>query len=203
MHEQGSLEWKLERLGKVTGSRVDEVRYTKGMTQTADSYMYELMAETLTGIPGDEIRSHILEWGKKHEPSARSQYNFIAGGHVQQVGFVKHPTIYKFGSSPDALVGDDGVLEIKCPYTTKVHLRTFYTKTVPKEYYWQVVAHLSVTGRDWCDFVSFDPRCPPECDTAIIRVERDEVEIEDLEDSVRRFVEQMEIRLKKIRGEMK
>ena len=85
------------------------------------------------------------------------------------------------GGTPDALVGEFGCLEVKCPYTPAVHINTLLNRTVPREYLWQVHGHILVTGRDWCDFVSFDPRLEHEQDQlCVIHVERDQKMIDSL-----------------------
>ena len=96
-------------------------------------------------------------WGTEHEADARTVYEFETGNVVQEVGYIAHP-VFKFsGASPDGLVGDDGMVEIKCP-NTATHIETLLSQTVPKRYYTQMQWQLGCTGRKWCDFVSYDPR---------------------------------------------
>lgn len=198
---QGSDEWKAARLGKITGSRFADVLSGKrgGRSKAADDYMMELIGEILTGVGADEINSRATNWGNMHEPNARMWYICESGETLLETGVIHHPEVEGVACSPDALVGDDGILEIKCPYTTRVHLNTLMTGRVPSEYEPQVHGNLWVTGRKWCDFVSYDPRFK---DTSLcqvrIRVERDESYIESIAESVVRFREQLEIRLAKI-----
>lgn len=200
--EQGSPEWQKVRLGKVTGSRFDDLMH-KGRggaaSKTTESYMVELLSEIVTGLPADEIKAKPLEWGKKHEPSARACYSMDHSGRIKQVAFIDHPTQPRCGFSPDGLIGDDGILEIKCPFTSKVHLKTILTNQVPDEYYWQVQGGLWVTGRQWCDFVSFDPRCPDGLNTWVVRAFRENSDIADLSERVQKFVDQLEIKLSRLR----
>jgi hypothetical protein len=143
-----------------------------------------------------------VEWGREHEPTARQLYQWHHGGDptLKQVGFVNHPTIEGVGGSPDCLVDDDGLLEIKCPYTVANHVKTIEeNEIVDRHYQWQCQGNLWVTGRQWLDFISFHPLMPPELQLHVIRIERDEDMIDELEHSVPRFLDQMRIRLSKIR----
>ena len=200
-HVQGSEAWKQARLGKATASRFADIM-TNGRggnpSKVAETYMLDLLSEIITGKPSDEINSKYLEWGNRHEASARSAYCWDKGVEVSQVGFVNHPTIKRCGGSPDSLVDEDGILEIKCPYNTTNHLRTLLSYEVPSEYQWQVQGNLWVTQRKWCDFISYDPRFQFGVDHVVIRVERDELLIEELEDRVVRFLQQLEVKLAKI-----
>lgn len=198
---QGSDEWRAARLGKITGSRFADVLSGKrgGRSKAADDYMMELIGEILTGVGADEINSRATNWGNMHEPNARMWYICESGETLLETGVIHHPEVEGVACSPDALVGDDGILEIKCPYTTRVHLNTLMTGRVPSEYEPQVHGNLWVTGRKWCDFVSYDPRFKDGALCQVrIRVERDESYIEEIAESVVRFREQLEIRLAKI-----
>lgn len=202
---QGTQEWRAARCGKVTSSCFGKVM-TRGRGkdaawgQTAITYMLDLIGERLTGNPSEEISSKYLEWGHTHEPTARALYTWRVGLPVTLTGFVAHPDFDDVGGSPDGLVGDDGCVEIKCPYTVRNHLETIYqNEIVDKDYQWQVQGNLWVTGRSWMDFVSFHPNLPEELQLHVIRVERDEDMIEELDDRVRRFLEMMSVREQKIR----
>ena len=198
---QGSDEWKAARLGKITGSRFADVLAGKRgkFSKAADDYMMELIGEILTGVSSDEINSRATNWGNMHEPNARMWYICESGETLEETGVIHHPEIEGVACSPDALVGDEGILEIKCPYSTRVHLRTLESRRVPAEYEPQVHGNLWVTGRQWCDFVSYDPRFKDSSLCQVrIRVERDELYIEEIAESVVRFREQLEIRLAKI-----
>jgi predicted phage-related endonuclease len=201
--KQGTEEWRRARLGKVTSSRFAEVM-TGGAGKTAHSYMLDLIGERLTGEPSEELRNKYVDWGHEHEASARAAYAWQlepGSGVVTQVGFVPHPDLPEdVGGSPDGLVGDDGLMEIKCPYTLKAHLQTLLSGEVPSEYFWQCQGNLWVTGRKWLDYVSFHPRLPEHLQLCVIRVERDEDQIEELERKVKRFVEQLHIKLDKLNG---
>jgi putative phage-type endonuclease len=208
---QGSDEWKAARCGMVTASKFADVM-TNGTcgqpSKTAQTYMLMKIGEILTGKPADEINAKQVEWGNKHEPSARSKYVWDTGVELCEVGFVKHPTLPRVGSSPDALIKDAngevvGGIEIKCPWNTSVHLRTLMSGEVPYDYEYQVQGNMACTGAKWWDFVSFDPRLEEGLDLVIIRVERDDELISDLESRLKQFVEVMEAKLKKIRARVR
>jgi predicted phage-related endonuclease len=160
----------------------------------------DLVAESVTGVVPPELNVRPILWGKRHEPAARANYGWVIGVPVVKCEFVQHPKYTLVGGSPDSFVGDDGLLEIKCPYTTKVHLNTLLTNTIPPEYRWQIQGNLWVTGRQWCDFVSYDPRCPAGVDMVVIRAERAEDEIDELEEKVVKFIEQLELKLARVKS---
>ena len=159
--EQRSSEWFSARLGKVTASRVaDIVSKTKsGYSTSRANYMAELIVERLTGKPADHYQTAAMAWGTNHEPMALSSYEEHTGGLVEEVGFVPHPSIAMSGASPDGLVKDDGLVEIKCP-NTATHIETVLGQEAPAKYLPQMQWQMACTGRDFCDFVSFDPRLP-------------------------------------------
>ena len=190
--EQGSAEWLSMRLGKVTASRVKDV-LSKGRgtspSKTAESYMMELIADVLTGEPKPFFENDAMRWGTETEPQARSMYEVNNGFvSVKEVAFVEHNN--QIGISPDGLVGDDGLLEIKCPNTT-TQLKRALSDDYSADYKAQIQMQLWVTERQWCDFVSFDPRL--DCDAGYLqqRVERDEKYIEEMKTKVYAFVEKM------------
>lgn len=203
--QQGSDAWHQARLGKCTGSKFGSVM-TKGrrkgeFSNQAMTYMLAVISERVGNCPTEEVKSKYVEWGKTHEPTARQLYQFEHGGDLSPVGFVNHPTIPNVGASPDGLVGNDGVLEIKCPYTISKHIATIEANAITdKNYQWQVQGQMWVTERQWCDFVSFHPYVPEKLQLHVVRVERDEDMIEDLEAAVTRFMEQVEVRVSNIRA---
>jgi putative phage-type endonuclease len=179
---QGSDEWKLARLGKVTASRIaDVVAKTKnGWGASRANYMAELLVERLTGIPTAGYENDAMKFGTATEPEARMEYNLhTAGPGIQQVGFVPHPTIAMAGCSPDGLIDDDGLVEIKCP-NSSTHIETLLGKCVPGKYEKQIQFQFACTGRKWCDFVSYDPRMPELMRLFIKRVDRHQPQIDHL-----------------------
>lgn len=189
---QGSPEWLAARCGKVTASRVaDVVAKTKtGWGASRANYMAELIAERLTGQPAESFTNAAMKWGTETEPLARAAYEFFRDQTVRQVGLVPHPTIPQSAASPDGLVGDDGLVEIKCP-NTATHIDTLLGQTVPGKYITQIQWQLACTERQWCDFASFDPRMPAHLSLFVKRVFRDDKAIAELEQAVTEFLTEL------------
>ncbi|MGE0295012.1 MAG: lambda exonuclease family protein [Hyphomonadaceae bacterium] len=190
--EQGSEAWKQARLGKVSASRIaDMIAKTKtGWGASRANYRAQLIAERLTGCPAESYSNAAMAWGTETEPEARTVYELLKGVTVDQVGCVIHPTITDALASPDGLVGDDGLVEIKCP-NTATHIETLLGGEVPGKYVLQMQFQMACTGRKWCDFVSFDPRMPGDMQTWISRVHRDDAMIEMIETEARAFLREV------------
>jgi putative phage-type endonuclease len=193
--EQGSDEWKAARLGKVTASRIaDVVAKTKtGWGASRANYMAELLVERLTGIPTNGYTNAAMEWGTATEPEARMEYQLRTGYAVERVGFVPHPTITMAGCSPDGLIGVDdaiGLVEFKCP-NSATHIETLLGTRVPDKYIKQIQFQLACTGRQWCDFVSYDPRLPERMRLFVKRVQRDDHQIARLEEHAQNFLAEL------------
>jgi len=122
--------------------------------------MAELIVERLTGKKGDSYQNAAMMWGTNTEPLARAAYEAHKGVLVEEVGFVPHPKIPMAGASPDGLVGSEGLVEIKCPANTATHIEMLMTGKIPLKYELQMDWQMVCTDRNWCDFVSFDPRMP-------------------------------------------
>lgn len=192
MHEQGTDEWLSERAGKVTASRIaDVMAQTKsGPGAARKDYMADLIAERLTGVPKQGFSNAAMQWGTETEPQARAMYELETGLSVVETGFVPHPSIEGTGASPDGLVGDCGLVEIKCP-NTATHIETLRGAKIDGKYIKQMHWQMICTGRDWCDFVSFDPRLPLEMQMHVRRVERDSVLSEKITAAVTQFLTEM------------
>lgn len=186
---QGSDEWLAARCGKVTASRMaDLLAKTKtGYGASRANYMAELIAERLTGQPAERFTSPAMQWGTANEGDARSAYEFHADCDVAEVGFVPHPGILMAGASPDGLVADDGLVEIKAPLTS-THIETLLTGVIQSKYIKQMMWQMACTDRLWCDFVSYDCRMPDELRLFVKRVPRDDALIEEMEREVRSFL---------------
>jgi putative phage-type endonuclease len=200
---QGSQEWLQARLGKVTASRVADVVATVksgGYGASRATYMAELIAERLTGQPAEKFTNGAMQWGTATEPEARTAYEFHANCDVQQVGFVPHPTIEMAGCSPDGLVGEDGLVEIKAP-NTSTHIETLLTGKIPEKYVKQMLFQMACCGRQWCDFASYDPRLPEEMRLFVSRVSRDQGAIDILEKEVRLFLADLDAKEKALRAQ--
>ena len=196
MMEQGTNEWFTIRIGKVTASRVaDVIAKTKtGYSATRDNYMAQLVCERLTGQKGESFSNAAMQHGTDTEPLARAAYEAFQDILVDEVGFVPHPSIIMAGASPDGLVGDDGLLEIKCP-NTATHIETLLNQSVPGKYNTQMQFQMACTGRQWCDFVSFDNRLPNELQLFVKRVPRDNEFIKQMEDEVVKFLNELDIKI--------
>ena len=193
--EQGSDEWKAARLGHVSASAVADVM-SKGKTEGSESetrkkYRLKLVAERLTGASGDSYSNASMDWGNEQEPFARMAYEASRNVLVDKTGFWLHPSIPMLGVSPDGLVGDDGLVEIKCPNTT-THLEWVFAGKVPAQHMKQIQCQLWVLDRAWCDFVSFDPRLPKRNQLFIMRTPRDDKLIATMEADVRKFLTEVD-----------
>jgi putative phage-type endonuclease len=193
---QGSDAWKQIRLGKATASRVADIvaRTKSGYGASRANYMAQLIAERLTGQVGESYVNAAMQHGTDTEPEARRAYEFYQGVAVEEVAFVPHPTIADAGCSPDGLVGDDGLLEIKCPQTA-THLETLLGQNIPSKYIGQVQFQMACTGRKWCDWVSYDPRMPESMRMFVMRIERDDRLIAELETEVAAFLQELAAKL--------
>lgn len=197
--EQRTDDWYQARLGKVTASRVaDVVAKTKsGYSTSRANYMAELVAERLTGKKGDSYQNAAMQWGTEQEPNARAAYESMQGVLVNETGFVLHPRIPQSGASPDGLVGDDGLVEIKCPFTA-THLDFLTGGEIPDKYITQMQWQMACTGRVWCDFVSYDPRLPERMQLKVQRVTCNRQMISDLEQEVTRFLIELDNKVQKL-----
>mgnify|MGYP000358377392 FL=1 len=198
--DQRSDEWFAARLGKVTASRVaDLMAKTKsGPSASRGNYMADLIVERLTGIRPEGFTNAAMIWGTETEPQARAAYEFLTDAEVVEDGFVLHPIIADFGASPDGLIGDVGLLEIKCP-NTAAHIETLLTGEVPGKYVTQMQAQMACTGRAWCDFVSFDPRMPGDMQLFVRRVARDDAFIAQMEGEITGFLAELAQKLDALR----
>lgn len=180
---QGTPEWFAARVGCLTASRAGDLmaRTKTGPSASRANLLTQLAVERLTGQPVDTFQNGAMQRGVELEPIARAAYEANKGILVEEVGFILHPSIPRVGASPDGFVGDDGLLEIKCPQAMAKHLDALRSGAHAVEYRWQLQHQLWVTGRSWADVVSFDPRWPEHLQLAITRVERDESAIAELE----------------------
>lgn len=195
--QQGTEEWLEARLGKVTASRLSDVvaKTKSGWGATRANYMAELVAQRLTGTIAQSFTNAAMQWGTDHEAEARKAYEDHRGVFVEQVGLIDHPRILMTAASPDGLVGDDGLVEIKCP-NTATHIETLLGDDIDKKYLLQMQWQMACTGRKWCDFASFDPRMPEHMRLHVRRVDRDDVLIASLEKDVSDFLVEVSLKVK-------
>lgn len=191
--EQRSEEWFAARLGNVTASRVADVmaRTKSGPAAARTNYMMELLCQRLTGRQEESYTSAAMQRGTDLEPVARSAYEVMTGEVVAESGFVVHPEIDGFGASPDGEVGDKGLIEIKCPNTAQ-HIQFLRTGKPDGRYLWQMHAQMACTGREWCDFVSYDDRLPESLAFAHIRIQQDMAKTREMIAGVQQFLKELD-----------
>lgn len=192
-HPQGSDEWKRARCGSLGASRVaDALATTKtGWGASRANLMAELLVERMTGVPTEGFVNDAMRWGTEKEPDAKAAYEFRTDAEVTEVGLVRHPSINWTHASPDGLVGDSGLIEVKCPQSA-AHLDTLLGNAVAGKYVTQMQWQMACTGRAWCDFVSFDPRMPEPMRLFVHRVPRDDAAIAKLEAQIKVFLRELD-----------
>jgi putative phage-type endonuclease len=196
---QGTEEWRRARAGSVGASSIaDLMAQTKsGWSSSRANLMARIIVERLTGEPQETYQNEAMRWGNDTEPQARNAYAFMRDVDVVEVGLIRHPAIAGAHASPDGMVGDSGLLEIKCPLSA-THIDTLLSGTVDGRYIKQMQFQMACAERAWCDFVSFDPRLPGDLQTWMTRVHRDDDMIAEIEDAVRLFLMETEAKLRKL-----
>lgn len=194
MHDQGTPEWLAERAGKVTASQIVNVIMSP-TTAGYQNYMAQLICEQLTGEPVETFKSAAMEHGSDTEPQARAFYELETGFDVTEAGFIPHPTLAMSGASSDGLIGQDGLVEIKCPQQAK-HIKNLMGGKIDRNYALQMQWQMQCIGRDWCDFVSFNGSFPDHLKLHITRVDRDAEVCEEITAAVTKFLAEMENRLR-------
>lgn len=200
--EQGSQEWLDGRLGVVTASEVINVikagRKKGSFGAGRETYRKKLVAEIATG-QSPFVTNEAMRWGSDHEDEARSEYERITNNEVYEKGLVYKDDSKRTGASPDGCVGDDGLIEIKCPFNSVVHLETVLEQKIKPEYMAQMQFQMWVLGRKWVDFVSYDPRQgKPENTITIIRVEPDEDMFALFDEQIPLFIAEVDADLEKL-----
>lgn len=211
--DQGSTDWRQARAGCVTGSKLDAVMsFLKSGKESAArrEYRLQLVSERLTGVPVEKNIGRNGDYGTLHEGDGRMEYETAHDTLVEQVGFIEHPTLDWVGVSSDGLVGEDGCIEVKCPINSGIHLTNLLKGSaalykalvgeelsadevpIPEEYVPQVYGQIWVLEREWCDFVSYDPRFPKNLRLHVHRVFRDEKYIKNMEVQVVRLLDEVE-----------
>ena len=200
--EQGTEEWLKIRLGKVTASGVADVlaKTKTGVSASRGNYLIKLAIQRVTGVVEESYTNDAMQWGIDNEAQARVAYEVVSGNFVDQIAFVDHPMISWFGASPDGLVNDDGLVEIKCP-NSATHWSYIKDDGPPTKYYIQMQAQMACTGRSWCDFVSFDPRMPERSKLFIKRVMREDDYIAEMEAEIKKFLDEVAVEVTLMRGQ--
>ena len=193
MMDQRCPEWFARRCGRVTASRIaDLMAKTKsGYSTSRANYRAQLVVERLTGTVEPSYCSPAMQHGIDFEAEARETYQQHMLCIVEEVGFADHPVIAMAGASPDGLIGADGLVEIKCPITA-THIETLLSAAVPDKYLKQMQFQLACTGRQWCDFASYDPRVPESMRLFVQRVPRDDAMIAEIEREVVSFLAEVD-----------
>lgn len=201
VYKQGTAEWHAARLGKITASRFADVMSNGrggAISKTAESYMLELVAETYTRRPASEVDTLAMRHGRDTEPEARICYEETMDIAVEQVGFLHHPNNELVGGSPDGLVCGHGLIEIKCPLNPQKHAAVLLSGEMPEEHQYQVQGLLWITGRAWCDFVSYHPHWPETLRLAVVRVPADAATIAEIEARVFASADVLKMRVDRI-----
>lgn len=192
--EQGSVEWRRARVGKLGASRFqDAIARTKtGWGASRANYRAELVCERISGIPYEGYRNGYMDRGNQIEPDAVTAYEYQMDIEAQTCGFCLHPEIPMAGASPDRLIGDVGMIEAKCR-TTAIHFDLLLRQVIPERNHTQIQFQLACRPeRLWCDFVSFDPRAPERYQLLVKRIYRDGRRIAELEQMGREFLVEVE-----------
>lgn len=194
MTDQRTDEWFQQRLGKVTASNLHKVlaKTKTGYGADRGHYLTQLVLERITGQKADSYTNVAMQFGIEQEQFARAAYEAHRGVLVEEVGFLPHPTIPMAGASPDGLVDDDGMVEIKCPESA-TFLEVLLSKNpVAGKYFAQMQWQMRCADRPWCDYVVFDPRFPQKIQLVIHRVNRDDRWLAEAETEVKKFLCEVE-----------
>lgn len=201
---QRTPEWFAQRAGKFTGSRFSDLmaKTRTGPAAARKNLIVALAVERMIGTCPDGYCNGAMQRGIELEPEARQAYELDQLVVVEEVDFIDHPELDYVGCSPDGLVGEDGMVEIKCPFAEGKHYDALMNNGHVTEYRWQLQGQLWVAGRKWVDAVSYDPRFPGRAKLAICRVERDEEAIAELQAACIEANEEVEeaVRLLKARA---
>ena len=201
--EQRTEDWFLARKGKVTASRISDVM-AKGRggaeSLTRQKYIDQLVTERLTKVVAEGFTNEAIQRGVDLESTARAAYCFAKDCHVDEVGFVEHPSISNSGASPDGLIGENGLWEAKCP-NSLTHIEYILKGEVPAKYIPQMAWQMACTGRWWVDFVSYDDRLEDESKHLfVVRYHRDDEYIAELEEAVKKFLDEVELKVQKFKS---
>jgi len=186
---QGSDSWKKARMGKITASRLsDLMKKTKyGESTYKTRLRMELAIERITGKSTNTFMNQAMYDGVEREPDARTLFEAMTGKDVALCGSFDHPTIVNSSASPDGLLrGENATLELKCP-THVTHCRNILSDKMPKNYEHQVQWQIACTESDYAYFASYHPDFPPELRLKVVKVEKDDKLIAEIEEAVREF----------------
>lgn len=189
--EQGTEEWLDIKRGKFSASNFSKL-FMSETTQGYNDIINQIVFERVTGKSPEFYVNEYMARGTELESEARLDYEFVTGNKVKQVGFIELNEWV--GVSPDGLIGKDGMLEIKCPkYSTLISQKL--SQKVPKDYYWQMQGQMYVADRKWVDYYVYHPDLEP----LLIRVERNEKDIEELRQKLDKAIESVIERINKLK----
>lgn len=190
---QRSTEWFAARAGRLTGSMASDMLATikSGEAAARRDYRLQLALERLTGNIEQMKPNEYMQWGIDCEPEARAAYESRTGVLVRETGFLSHDTELA-GCSLDGDIDEfTGILEIKCPKSS-THIEYLRGGKLPSKYAPQVTHNLWVTGAEWCDFVSYDPRLPSGLDFFIVRVLASDLDLDGYEEKAIAFLAEVD-----------
>jgi putative phage-type endonuclease len=193
---QGTEAWRQARCGSLGASQIAEAlaKTKTGWGAGRANVMATLIVERLTGEPTPSYVSPAMQWGTDNEADAVVAYSFHRDMDVSKVGLVRHPSIAWTHASPDGLVSDDGLIEVKCPLSA-THIETLISGSIPGKYQTQMDWQMACTGRSWCDFVSFDPRLPEDMRLFVRRWNADAERIAQLTADVTAFLAEVDAKM--------
>lgn len=198
---QNTEEWLKYKCGRLGGSSIADMltRTKTGWGAGRKNLAARLVAERLTGCPTETYKSKAMEYGSETEAEACNMYAWEKDVDPIIVGYVDHPTIAWAGCSPDRLIGQDGMIQTKCP-NTATHIESLLGGSIDGYYLKQMQWEMGCTGRKWNDFVTYDKRLPPEMQLHVTRVWRDDAMITDLEREARIFLSEVEETVNQLRS---
>lgn len=199
MIEQRTDEWFAQRCGKVTASRIADVmaKTKTGWGASRANYMAQLVAERITGNVEQSYTNAAMQWGIDTEPQAIEAYEALKLCQVDPAPFVDHAEIPSAGASPDGFVGEYGLIEVKCP-NTATHIDTLLKGKIADKYVKQMQWQMACTNRQWCDFVSYDPRLGADLALWVQRVDRDDELIAQIESAVLDFLGEVDAQVSQL-----
>jgi len=185
--EQNTTEWMALRAGKVTASEFKDC-FSKETTQAFQNLIYKKRAEIRTGEIEESFTNEWMQRGHLLEPEARKEYELTNLVSVEDGGFWEYSEF--IGASPDGFVGEDGLLEIKCPKASTME-RYMDENKLPSIYKWQIHGQMLCTGRQWVDFVVYHPMY----ELFQLRIERDSKLIKELEEQLNYVIKKIKEKL--------
>ena len=189
--EQGTPEWLACRADKFTASNFVDL-FAKETTQAYQNLINNVVYGKLTGEAPETYQNEYMIRGSELEPFAREAYELETFNKVNQVGFIELNEW--IGYSPDGLISEDGLIEIKCPKHSTL-IEYHLSGQMPTKYYWQMQGGMYVTGRQWCDYYVWHPKLKP----LLKRVERNEDDILKLESKLNEVIEIAKQRIEKLK----